>query len=159
MSTDTCQSCGKKYPHGSTTCNWCEPGGISVASSPLETQKPEATSSRSLPLPETSGVLSFLSRLFLGAFIWIAIGALAILSALPYGGGNTGLIGLFFLATLVLPIWAIAGLFKKNSAPVADPSVDQKCPHCGRISPASYADCIWCHKTIAQNHESPQEGG
>ncbi len=55
-----------------------------------------------------SRVGAFLVRLILGFLLWCALGVLALGSAVPYGGGSSVLLGLWFLSTLVLPLWALA---------------------------------------------------
>lgn len=51
--------------------------------------------------------LQVLLRLLLGSIVWVVLGVLVILSALPYGGGNGDLLRLFAFSPLGLLAWAL----------------------------------------------------
>ena len=58
--------------------------------------------------------LAVLLRVVMGGVLWSAIAALALLSAVPYGGGSQALFSVWLLATLALPIralWPLHRLF------------------------------------------------
>jgi len=104
-------------------------------------------------------VLSFISRLLFAIFVWVAIGGLAILSAVPYGGGSKFLLKVWGIFTIALPIWVILGLFKEDSNPVvgSESSPDCRCPYCDKVTPKAYGDCIWCHKNISTDQPTSSE--
>ncbi len=54
------------------------------------------------------------ARAAIAFVVWVVLGALMFLSALPYGGGSKLLTFLFTVATFVLPIWVIAAFFKSK---------------------------------------------
>ena len=56
--------------------------------------------------------LEVVLRLFLGGMVWVVLGVLAALSALPYGGGNGVFITLFVLSPLGLLAWALFPLHR-----------------------------------------------
>lgn len=58
-------------------------------------------------------ILKFIFRLFVGAIIWVGMGILALLSALPYGGGSKGLMAIWLFSTIAVLIWAIAAFFSE----------------------------------------------
>ena len=131
MPEAVCPSCGKKFPHGTTTCNWCTPADAvgdalpaDVGDSASNGNCPEVavlhfqpSNSDGAPIPlEANPLSTFVVRAFLGAIVWIAVLFLGILSQI---GSHTELgpfsvFGLLRLLTVALPIWAIAGFFKKK---------------------------------------------
>lgn len=62
----------------------------------------------------SGGFTTFLFRLVGGGIIWLGLGFFALLSAVPYGGGDKLLIGIWRLSTLIIPIWVIMGFFPRG---------------------------------------------
>lgn len=58
-------------------------------------------------------------RLGVGALAFVVLLGLLILSAIPYGGGGSTLIGLMWIVALVVPVWAavplVVSLFQKGA--------------------------------------------
>lgn len=101
----------------------------------------------------------FLIRAVVAVFVWVLMGALALASAIPYGGGDKTLITLWTLSSFALPVWVIAALFggdvTKASGPnTPDSGADRRCPFCNKITPADYDDCIWCHELVSSANSS-----
>lgn len=74
--------------------------------------------------PETNGtksvsevIVSSIKRLLLGAAVVIAFLVLSILSAIPYGGGNHGLIFGFRVALVLAPFWIALAVVDIRTAP------------------------------------------
>jgi hypothetical protein len=146
-----CPGCRRKLTPGGRLCGECDPKRDAEKSVvATKAAQPASGRRRRWPLPDATGVLVFIARLLIGGVAWIVSLGLAMASAIPYGGGDRGLLALFWLATLVIPIWVIAGLFKRNNDPEtgSPESPDQRCPCCGRITPKYYQECIWCHQII-----------
>jgi uncharacterized membrane protein len=71
--------------------------------------------------PSLSHAISLLIlRLMLGASVFLGLVVLMFLSAVPYGGGGKGIIGLMKFVVVVVPLWAatplIATVFRKVGA-------------------------------------------
>lgn len=107
---------------------------------------------------QSSRFAKFLLRAVLAALVWVVLGALALASAIPYGGGEKTLIALWTLSTFALPVWVIAAFFggrdTKADTNTFDSRTDRRCPFCDKITPADYDDCIWCHKSISSKATS-----
>lgn len=107
-----CPSCRKELPSGAATaeCPLCRADfGENAAWGPVQNDQgswsPRLTSGDDYP-SLAYALFQVLWRLILGAFAWLALGALVMVSAIPYGGGSKGLIILLQLATVCIPIWA-----------------------------------------------------
>jgi hypothetical protein len=104
-----CPNCHYELRDGdnSTRCTWCNadslksPGWLPVT----EKSTAQVTATEPLTLPEV--LFSVIFRLTGGALVWVLLAALAISSAIPYGGGSAGLFQLAFAATFFIPLWAI----------------------------------------------------
>jgi len=70
-------------------------------------------SSSSTDSPSVAYALfQLVGRLLLGGLGWLAIAALLLFSAVPYGGGNKELFGFLWLAAIVVPAWALIPLLR-----------------------------------------------
>lgn len=98
-----CGNCGAQFGSGSAWKPVASPLGAFRKFAP---KNPSEAASAETANP-THPLLEVLFRLFLGIVIWIAVGALALLSAVPYGGGIESLIVVWQFATLLLPAWAL----------------------------------------------------
>ena len=49
----------------------------------------------------------FLGRVAIGFVVWCVLGLLAMLSAVPYGGGGA-FVAVWVLGTIFIPLWALA---------------------------------------------------
>jgi hypothetical protein len=58
-------------------------------------------------LPSQSRWPAFFKRLALGFAVWCVLGLLAVLSAIPYGGGGA-FVAVWVLGTIFIPVWALA---------------------------------------------------
>lgn len=84
--------------------------------------KPEIKGSKSV----SEVIVSAFKRILLGAAVVFAFLALSILSAIPYGGGNHGLIFGFRVALVLAPFWAAFALADVRIAPAKDEAVGEE---------------------------------
>ena len=108
-----CPSCRRKLPDGESTleCPSCDVDfGAEAVWGPVTNDRGEWT-----PRPKNDtddrpslgyAIFRMISRLLVGALVWLAIMTLSLLSAVPYGGGSQGLFQLWQIATWAIPVWA-----------------------------------------------------
>ena len=62
------------------------------------------------PEKEVHPVGKVIARLMMGSIGWLMLGGLALLSAIPYGGGSKPLFDLWHLSGIALIVWALMPL-------------------------------------------------
>lgn len=145
--TSSCPQCGKRYLESSRNCNRCNRDVVTAAPVPKVTQDENGTQKSWSLFSGPLNVMLFINRAFIGCGIWIALGALVLSGVFPTHLGRTLLYLAWNTSSYVLPVWALAGFFKSYDDPKvgSELSPDRKCPHCGKVTPKVYDECIWCH--------------
>jgi LSD1 subclass zinc finger protein len=108
-----CPSCRHALPDGSETvrCPACKADfGPDAAWGPVENNRGEWVPRPRADVDDRPSIsyalFRVVGRLLIGAVVWLVVAALVLMSAVPYGGGNRGLIGLLKLVTYLIPLWA-----------------------------------------------------
>ena len=108
-----CPSCRIKVPDGESAlaCSGCDADfGPNAAWGPVQNDKGKWSPRKSEGDDRPSigyAIFQFIFRLFIGGLVWVVMLALAILSAVPYGGGSKGLFALLQVTTTVVLVWAV----------------------------------------------------
>jgi len=107
-----CPSCRSSLPEGepSIACPACNADfGPNAAWGPVTNNKgrwtPREREGDNRP-SLVFAIFQCIARLFIGGLAWVAVLALLILSAVPYGGGSKDLFSLLQFTTVVVIVWA-----------------------------------------------------
>jgi hypothetical protein len=98
-----CSNCYFLLDEGknATRCTWCKADADkSFGWSPVK----EVAALNALP---GAAAIQAIFRMLVGTFAWVVLVALAIFSAVPYGGGSKPLFALALIATVCIPLWAL----------------------------------------------------
>ena len=119
LSTDAqaCWNCRADFGSGSAWQPTENPLGTFRSFSPVRKRK-----------TEWHPVFDFLFRTVGAVLAWFALGVIALLSAIPYGGGSKELFAMWWLSVPILLVWAampLGRLFTRGQSKVAAPPDDR----------------------------------
>ena len=106
--SESCWNCGASFEEGSA---W-EPTEVPVGEFRKFASKQKKETVSVVASGPMNPFLEVVLRLFLGGMVWVVVGVLAALSALPYGGGNGVLITLVVLSPLGILAWVLFPLHR-----------------------------------------------
>ena len=81
-------------------------------------------------------------------------GANGLVASLLFGGFVGAIVAAIFLPAGIVIALIVRFFTPKIEGNKPEPSPDQRCPFCHKITPVAYSDCIWCHKTIVIESKS-----
>lgn len=99
-----CQKCGVILLD-SGWCPYCGDPSKTEDDTSGETKRVRNTGSRGLDP---------VARLLVAFVLWVGLGLLTMLSAIPYGGGNKLMAGIWQMVTLALLVWVILGFIRER---------------------------------------------